>query len=113
VTPRDTVLAAGKETVCEVRVQNFSGVPETGVQLRFELPPGMTPGYAQGPAQYQVLGRSFVFEPISKLPAQAQAVFHIGVTAQAAGELKLRAQASSDQHRAAVSRETALLVYRD
>lgn len=113
VTPRDTVLAAGKETVCEVRVQNFGGVPETGVQLRFELPAGMSAGYVQGPAQHQVLGRSLVFEPISKLPAQAQAVFHIGVTAQAAGELKLRAQASSDQHRAAVSRETALLVYRD
>jgi hypothetical protein len=52
------------------------------------------------------------FEPIGRLAARSQAVYHVGAIAQADGDFRIRAQVTSDQNRAPIVRETALVVYR-
>lgn len=113
VTPRDQPLELGKETVCEVRVQNFGNVAAGNVQIQVELPAGVRAGYIQGPTGHRVQGRTLWFEPIARLAARSQAVYHVGAIAQAEGDLRIRAQVVSDQTRAPVTREAALVVYRD
>lgn len=113
VTPREQPIGVGKETVCEVRIQNLGNLAAGGVQLRVELPPGLASGYVQGPTAHRVQGRTLIFEPIAKLPAQTQAVYHLGVAARAAGDQRIRAQVVTDQESAPVVREAPLQVYRE
>ena len=113
VTPRDQPLELGKETVCEVRVQNLGSSAATGVQVQLAFPVGLTPGYVQGPTAHRLQGRTLVFEPIAQLSARTQAVYHVGMTAQAAGDLRLRAQVVSAQSGLPVVREVPLIVYRE
>ena len=112
VTPRDQPLEVGKETVCELRVQNLGSAAAAGVQIQLELPPGLAPGFVQGPTPHRVHGRVLVFEPIAKLPARSQAVYHIGTTAQSSGDLRIRAHVVSESNRVRAVYEAPLLVYR-
>lgn len=113
ITPRDQPLEVGKETVCEVRVQNFGNVAAGNVQIQVELPAGVMAGYIQGPTAHRKQGRTLVFDPIVRLAARSQAVYHVGAIAQADGDLRIRGQVVSDQIRTPVTREAALVVYRD
>jgi len=112
ITPRDHPLEMGRETVCEVRVQNFGNVAAGNVQIQVEVPAGIRLGYIQGPTTHRMQGRTLTFEPIAKLAARSQAVYHVGAIAQADGDFRIRAQVTSDQNRAPIVRETALVVYR-
>ncbi|MCS7044770.1 MAG: hypothetical protein NZO58_00285 [Gemmataceae bacterium] len=112
VTSRDDPLEVGKETIIEVRVQNY-GSAAKGVRVQVDLPPGLAPTYIQGPTAQHVQGRTLTFEPIAQLPAQSQAVYHVGVAAKSAGDWRIRTQVWADPNGTVAARETALRVYRD
>ncbi|MCI0680950.1 MAG: hypothetical protein L0Y71_02500 [Gemmataceae bacterium] len=112
ITPRDQPLEVGKETVCAVRVQNFGNVGADNVQIQVDLPSGMRLGHVQGPSVHRAQGRVLIFDPIAKLPARTQAVYHIGVVAHAEGDWRIRVRVTSEQTRTPVTHEAALTAYR-
>ncbi len=113
VTPRDHPLEIGKETLCEVRVQNLGSVAASGVALQIELPPGLAAGAVQGPTGHRLQGQTLVFDRLATLPARMQAVYHVRLMSQATGDWRIRAQAESDQVRTPIVRETPISVYRE
>jgi len=113
VTPRDNPLEVGRDTIYEVRVQNHGDAPATNVQLKLTMPLGLTPGFAQGPSGHRVENRIVTFDPVPRLPPRTQAVFHLGATAQAEGDWRVRVQVRSDQDRQPLVREVATMAYRE
>jgi uncharacterized repeat protein (TIGR01451 family) len=113
ITPRDQPLAVGRDTIYEVRVQNFGTAAATNVRVHVDMPAALAPGYAQGPTTPRTQGGQVAFEPIAKLPGRSQAVFHVGASALAAGDWRVRAVVSSDQYPQALTREAPTRTYRE
>jgi uncharacterized repeat protein (TIGR01451 family) len=113
MTPRDHPMEIGKETLCEVRVQNLGNLPASGVALQVELPPGLAAGSVQGPTAHRLQGQTMLFDRLATLPARTQAVYHIHLMSQATGDWRIRAQVVSDQAHTPVLRETPISVYRE
>jgi hypothetical protein len=113
ITPRDNPLEVGRDTIYEVRVQNHGDAAATNVQLKLTMPLGLTPGFAQGPSGHRVEHRMVTFDPLPRLPPHTQAVYHLGATAQAEGDWRVRAQVRSDQDRQPLVREVATMAYRE
>jgi uncharacterized repeat protein (TIGR01451 family) len=113
VKKRDDALELGKETVYEIQVQNQGSSAATGVQLAAAVPQGMAAHRAEGPTAYRVEGRNLVFQPVRALAPGEKARFYLGMTAQVAGDQRLRVQVASDQATTPIVREERLLVYAD
>src|SRR5262249_5014147 len=101
------------ETVYEIRLANNGKGPATGVQVRGVAPPGMLPRGAEAPASFRIEGQEIVFEPIPRLPPQAQTVFRVRVLAQGAGQNRFRVHLTCAQLAAPVVKEEGIWVYRD
>src|SRR5260370_5108522 len=110
---RDEPLEVGHETVYEIRVGNQGNTADSAVQILAALPEGMSPNSADGPTPYRIQGQQVIFEPLAKLDANSQVIFHVGVLAQTPGDRRFRVQMTSTNLREQLTREERTLVYRD
>ncbi len=110
---RDEPLEVGHETVYEIRVGNQGNTADSAVQILAALPEGMSPKSADGPTPYRIQGQQVIFEPLAKLDANSQVIFHVGVLAQTPGDRRFRVQMTSTNLREPLTREERTLVYRD
>jgi hypothetical protein len=94
---RDDVLAAGAESVCEVRVVNPAELPATNVRLTARLAEELEPLTPQGPTTAKVLGPSVLFEPLPQLAPHADAVYRLHVRARRPGAGRVRVEVRADQ----------------
>jgi hypothetical protein len=109
----DNAVELGRETVYEVRVANPGSAPNTNVRVEVAFMPGLTPLKVQGPTPFRMDGQVVLFEGLSPLVSQGQAIYRVLAVGQAAGDLRVRASVISDQVRTPVSREVGTRVYRD
>jgi hypothetical protein len=109
----ENALEVGKEAVYEVRVANPGSSGDTNVRVEMRLTPGLLPRNAEGPSPFQIKGQTVVFEKLPLLVPQGQAIYRIWVTGEAPGDQRVRVSVTTDQVRAAATRETGTRVYRD
>jgi uncharacterized repeat protein (TIGR01451 family) len=113
ISHKDEPLEVGHETVYEIRVGNQGNTADGAVQISAIVPEGMSPKSADGPTAFRIQGQQVIFEPLSRLDANSQVTYKVGVLAQAAGDRRLRVQLTSNNMREPVTREDRTLVYRD
>ncbi|MFO0966687.1 MAG: hypothetical protein U0793_14030 [Gemmataceae bacterium] len=113
VKKRDDALELGKETVYEIQVKNQGSGPATGIQLAAAVPDGMSANRAEGPTDFRIEGRSLVFSPVRALAPGEKTSYYVAMTAQAAGDQRLRVRVASDQVATPITREERVFVYRD
>lgn len=112
IIKRDELVQIGRETMYEIRVINEGTTPDTGVELRAVVPAGMMLRSAQGPVAGRMEGQTIVFQPLEKLEGRRQAIYQVTVQAQAAGELRFRAELNSEQLRTPLIQEERTRVQR-
>lgn len=112
IIKRDELVQVGRETMYEIRVINEGTTADTGVELRVVLPAGMVLRSAQGPVPGRMEGQTIVFQALEKLEGRRQAIYQVTAQAQAAGELRFRAELSSEQLRTPLIQEERTRVQR-
>jgi hypothetical protein len=106
-------VEVGIDTNYEIQVVNSGRGAATGVKLLAQVPEGMLPLTASGPAPYHVLGRQVIFEPLARLNPMSQASYSIKVRCQRTGDWRFKAQLGADQLRQPLNKEEMILVYKD
>jgi len=109
----ENALEVGKEAVYEVRIANPGSGPNTGVRLEMTFAPGIMPRNAAGPSPFRVEGQTVIFDNLSVLVPQGQAVYRVAAVGQAPGDCRVRVSVTSDQVRTPAMRENNTRVYRD
>jgi uncharacterized repeat protein (TIGR01451 family) len=109
----ENALEVGKEAVYEVRIGNPGSGPNTNVRVEMTFAPGILPRNGTGPSPFRVDGQTVVFDNLSVLVAQGQAVYRVAAVGQSPGDRRVRVSVTSDQVRTPATRENSTRVYRD
>lgn len=89
-------VRVGEQTVYEINVLNEGNGEDTNLQLRGELPEGVSFVGAEGPTQVSADGRTLTFAPLQRLGGGENATWYVTVRAdQAAGATQFRLQVQS------------------
>ena len=105
----------GQGTTYEIRVTNTGSKADGNVTLTCPLPEQLKFVSATGPVSYKVqeLGSCTMvkFEPVRELAPKTNVVFRITVTAATAGDVRFKAQMTSDHLTTSVVKEESTRVY--
>jgi uncharacterized repeat protein (TIGR01451 family) len=96
VTDLDDPVEIGAETAYEVKVTNEGTAAAQGVGLTCELPEAVTFTSANGPSEHEQRGRTVTFRPMAQLAPGESAKFQVFVRGQSAGNLRFRANLTSE-----------------
>jgi uncharacterized repeat protein (TIGR01451 family) len=88
----DGPLDANAEAVYEMRVVNQGAVPASGLSLVVEVPDGLVPLQGDGPTAARVQGQQVTFDALAQLAPRADAVYHVRVRGERAGQGRFRAR---------------------
>jgi uncharacterized repeat protein (TIGR01451 family) len=89
VADRGGPVPAGGEVTYEVRAHN-KGHARSGVRLTVELPEGLRPVRADGPAASRLLPQGVAFDPLPQLGPQDVAVYHVRAAVERPGNYRVR-----------------------
>ena len=106
-------IEVGGETTYEIRVLNQGSKAASDVQLAVLIPPEMRPIAAEGPTRYAIDGNRVVFDGLSRLAPKADTTFRVRVQGLRPGDLRIRAQLTTDELRTPVTKEESTRVYSD
>lgn len=106
-------IEVGSDTTYEIRVHNRGSKADSDIRVVAELPPGMTPTAGDGPVPATVQGQRVVFNSLTRLAPDEEAVFKIHATGQATGDHIVRVQLQSADLRVPVTKEEITRVYTD
>jgi uncharacterized repeat protein (TIGR01451 family) len=106
-------IEVGAETTYEIRVVNQGTSPTTNLQIIATVPNGMTPREATGPTSHRIQGHEVIFEKLPALAPKADALYRVKVVGDQPGDMRFKAQMTSDQLRSPVYEEESTRVYKD
>lgn len=109
----ENALEVGKEAVYEVRIGNPGSGSNTNVRVEMTFAPGILPRNGTGPSPFRIEGQTIVFDSLSVLTPQGQAVFRVYAIGQSPGNRRVSVSVTSDQVRTPATRENSTRVYRD
>lgn len=89
-------VETGADTAYEVEIRNEGSAAAQRIQLACELPEGVTLLDVKSPAAHRTTGAAIEFAPIAQLGPGESTTVRINVRAQKSGNLRFRAQLSSD-----------------
>lgn len=104
-------VEVGGDLTYEVRVVNQGSCPCTNIRIVCDVPEGLTPTEATGPAMNRVVGTQVIFDPMVKLATKADAVYRIKVRGTLPGDYRFKVQMTCDQLRLPVNKEESSRVY--
>ncbi len=113
VVDLDDAMTVGGDVGYEIRVVNQGTAPSTGVQLVANVPVGMTVKGVTGPSAHRVQGQQVIFEALPSLAPRADAVYRLAVSAQQAGDMRMKVQLTSEQVKTPIIKEESTHVYSD
>jgi uncharacterized repeat protein (TIGR01451 family) len=113
VVDLDDPVEVGTETTYEIRVVNQGGCACDAVRVTAELPAGLQPTSAEGPADHRIEGQRVVFEPMLKLAARADAVYRVKAKARLPGEWHFAVYLQTAHMQRPVLKEESTTVYND
>jgi uncharacterized repeat protein (TIGR01451 family) len=103
----------GGETTYEIRVVNQGSKSAANVQVLAVLPAEMKVVGCHGPTRFEVVGSQVRFQPLPSLAPKADTTYRIRAQCQAAGDLRVRVQLTSDEIRAPITKEESTRVFAD
>jgi hypothetical protein len=103
----------GGETTYEVKVVNQGSKAASNVRLTVLMPPEMKPLSAEGPTRFQTDGQQVHFQDLPRLAPKASTVYRIRAQCQAAGDMRVRVQLTTDDLRTPITKEESTRVYAD
>lgn len=106
-------VEVGGETTYEVRVTNQGSKAASNVQVVAMLPPELEFVSAEGPTKQTADGQRIVFQPLAQLAPKADTTYYVKVRGAQPGDLRFRAQLSSDENRAPITKEESTHVFAD
>jgi uncharacterized repeat protein (TIGR01451 family) len=95
--PAGEAVAAGVESVVELRVSNQGDGPATNVRLTAVAPDVLTPLSVEGPAPGRVAGRQASFDLLPALAPRQTVVYRVKVRGGSRGEGRWQADLNADQ----------------
>jgi uncharacterized repeat protein (TIGR01451 family) len=106
-------VGVGQNTTYEVKVTNAGQGPDHNVVLRATFPDQMTPLAVgtSGPSKVTILGKTVSFDAIPEIQPGEQLTYQIQARADQAGQVRFRAQVTSDAQRAGISGEELTTVF--
>lgn len=106
-------IEVGADTTYEIRIVNQGSSACTNLKVVAVVPDGMTLLSADGPSAQRTQGQQLTFEPVPRLAARAEALYHVKVRAKKAGDWHFQVYMSSDQLPNPVLEEESTTVYSD
>lgn len=109
-------VEVGGELVYEVRVVNQGSCPCTNLQIRVQVPDGLslrecTMQGVAGTVNYRIDGGDVVIEPLPRLAVKADAAYRLHVKCTKPGDYRFKAQMTCDQLKLPVNKEESSRVY--
>jgi len=101
------------ETSYDVRIINQGSKEATNVQLIVVLPPELKFTAAEGATRYRNEGGRIVFEPLDRLPAKSETIYRIKALGERSGDVRVKAQLTTDDIRQPITKEESTRVYAD
>ncbi|HEY5313535.1 MAG TPA: hypothetical protein VIK18_13500, partial [Pirellulales bacterium] len=106
-------VEVGGETTYEVKVVNQGSKSASNVRLTALMPPEIKPLACEGPTRFVVDGQQVRFQELPQLAPKASTVYRLRVQCQAAGDMRVRVQLTTDDIRAPITKEESTRVYSD
>ncbi|HEX3656888.1 MAG TPA: hypothetical protein VHV55_13815 [Pirellulales bacterium] len=103
----------GGETTYEVKVINQGSKAASNVRLTALMPPEIKTLSCEGPTRFAVDGQQVRFQELPRLAPKASTVYRMRVQCQAAGDMRVRVQLTTDDIRAPITKEESTRVYSD
>jgi uncharacterized repeat protein (TIGR01451 family) len=103
----------GGETTYEVKVVNQGSKAAGNVQLVAQLPTGVKALSAEGPTRYDLVGQEVRFQELPRLAPKAETTYRIRVQCTAPGDMRMRAQLTTDDIRTPITKEESTRVFAD
>lgn len=106
-------IEVGAKTTYEIRVVNQGTKSAGNIQIVADVPKGLQPLSADGPAKYEIRGQQIVFSPVEKLAPRADATYRLYVRGTDPGDLRLKVRLTANTLSEPVNEEEATRVYTD